>query len=322
MKLHFTFFLFFIAAVSGAQSPVGFEEFSLSPESFLNGSDGNGGFSSGGVFLPNTYDSQWMSWSGWAISNTTDATTPGFSNQYSAIPGSGHDGSAHYAVTYAYGNNNLILQGDAAGHPVAGMYITNSTYAYWSMLEGDGFSKKFGGLTGNDPDYFLLTIKAWHNGSLSADSVDFYLADYRFSDNGQDYIVDEWEWVDLSSLGPVDSLAFTLRSTDVGQFGMNTPAFFCVDHISVAGPSSATSLDAPFSIDIFPNPTTGYIQLSSPENEALYCTIIDLTGRLVLQKEWNAGGGQIDLQGLPPGNYWIQIRNDRGHAALRSISKQ
>jgi hypothetical protein len=322
MKLHFTSLLFFIAAVMGAQSVVDFEAFNLPPESFLNGSDGNGGFASGDVFLPNSYDSQWMSWSGWAISNTTDVTTPGFSNQYSAIAGGGFDGSAHYAVTYAFGNNNLILQGDAAGHPVSGMYITNSAYAWWSMLEGDAFSKKFGGVTGNDPDYFLLTIKSWHNGALSADSVDFYLADYRFSDNSQDYIVDEWEWVDLSSLGPVDSLGFTLRSTDVGQFGINTPTFFCVDHITLAGPSSVRSLAAPFLVNLYPNPTTDYIQISSSEDEALHCAVFDLRGQLMLQKQLNAGGGQLDLRSLPTGNYLVQLRDGKGRSFWRSVCRQ
>jgi hypothetical protein len=322
MKLHFTSFLFFIAALSGAQSVVDFEEFNLSPESFLNGSDGSGGFVSGDVFLPNTYDSQWMSWAGWAISNTTDTATPGFSNQYSAIAGGGYDGSAHYAVTYAFGNNNIILQGDAAGNPVSGMYVTNNTYAYWSMLEGDAFSKKFGGLTGNDPDYFLLTIKAWHNGALSADSLDFYLADYRFSDNSQDYVVDEWEWVDLSALGPADSLAFTLRSTDVGQFGINTPAFFCVDHISVSGPSGAKQAAVPIVFDIFPNPAAAYVQVSSAENEALHCAVFDLRGNLVLQKQLNAGGGQLDLQSLPQGNYVVRVRDERGRSSGRIVCRQ
>jgi hypothetical protein len=322
MKLYFLSLLFFIAGVSGAQSVVDFETFNLPPESFLNGSDGNGGFESGDVFLPNTYDSQWMSWAGWAISNMTDAATPGFSNQYSAIAGGGFDGSSHYAVTYAFGNNNIILQGDAAGHPVSGMYVTNNAYAYWSMLEGDAFSKKFGGVTGNDPDYFLLTIKAWHNGALSADSVDFYLADYRFSDNSQDDIVDEWEWVDLTSLGPVDSLGFTLRSTDVGQFGINTPTFFCVDHITLAGPSSVGYLGAQVLFDLYPNPTADFIQISSAENEALHCTVFDQHGRLILQKQLNAGGGQLDLQHLPRGNYLVRFRDAKGSSTWRSVCKQ
>ncbi|MHC4324705.1 MAG: DUF4465 domain-containing protein, partial [Planctomycetota bacterium] len=68
------------------------------------------------------------------------------------------------------------------------------------------------------------------------------LADYRFEDAGEDYIVDTWQYVDLTSLGEVVSLEFALSSSDVGDWGMNTPGSFAVDTIvyepasSYAGP--------------------------------------------------------------------------------------
>lgn len=316
MKFYFTFLMLLSVAILSAQAVVDFEEFNLAGESYLNGEDGNGGFSSGDVFLPNEYNAAWGSWSGWAISNTTDVTTPGYLNQYSAITGSGFDGSAHYAVSYAFGNNIIILQGEAAGNVVPGMYITNSTYAYLSMRDGDSNAKKFGGLTGNDEDYFLLTIKAYSEGELSADSVNFYLADFRFEDNSEDYIVDEWTWVDLSSLGAVDSLTFTLTSTDVGQFGMNTPAYFCVDDIFAADPTSSTSsvvVDDLF--EVYPNPTTDYIQVAYSENEIMNCTIFDMNGKLLLQQQLDSYGGQIDLQFLPRGSYWVSIAGEKVRSA-------
>jgi hypothetical protein len=62
-------------------------------------------------------------------------------------------------------------------------------------------------------------------------AVGFYLADYRSADNGNDYIVHKWEYVGLTSLGEVKSLEFTLSSSDIGDWGMNTPASFAVDTI-------------------------------------------------------------------------------------------
>ena len=64
------------------------------------------------------------------------------------------------------------------GKVIDGMYVTNGTYAYLSMLNGDAYAKKFGGVSGNDPDWFKLTIRKWYNGILANDSVTFYLADY------------------------------------------------------------------------------------------------------------------------------------------------
>ncbi|MBN1842209.1 MAG: DUF4465 domain-containing protein, partial [Deltaproteobacteria bacterium] len=72
---------------------------------------------------------------------------------------------------------------------------------------------------------FKLTIRGRDGGGDETGTVDFLLA------NGTD-IVNTWTWVDLSSLGPVKSLEFELTSSDVGDWGMNTPAYFCMDSLN------------------------------------------------------------------------------------------
>ena len=115
---------------------------------------------------------------------------------------------------------------------IHGLYVTNTTYAALSMLEGDSFAKKFGGPTGNDPDYFLLTAYGIDaSGHVLANHVDFYLADYRFADNALDYVVDTWQYMDLSALAGAVTIAFNLSSSDVGDFGMNTPGYFAIDDL-------------------------------------------------------------------------------------------
>ncbi len=69
--------------------------------------------------------------------------------------------------------------------------------------------------------------------STSTDTIEYYLADYRFDESEKDYIIKTWQWVDLSSLGKVDSLMFGLESSDNGDWGMNTPAYFCMDDLTV-----------------------------------------------------------------------------------------
>ena len=58
-----------------------------------------------------------------------------------------------------------------------------------------------------------------------------YLADFTAEAAEEDYILDAWTWVDLSSLGEVSGLQFTLSSSDNGEYGMNTPAYFAIDDI-------------------------------------------------------------------------------------------
>jgi hypothetical protein len=176
----------------------------------------------------------------WIYSNRTDTTTPGFENQFSSYAGGGAQGSANYAIANL-GNSTASFSGLSA---VSGAYFTNTTYAALTILNGNDFSTKFGGSDGSTPDWFKLTINGW-NGTTQTGSVDFYLADFRFADNALDYVVDSWTWVDLSSLGVVSSLSFSLASSDVGQFGMNTPAYFAMDNLTVAAvpePSQAAML--------------------------------------------------------------------------------
>ena len=177
-------------------------------------------------------------WSGWTVSNVTDNTTAGYGNQYSAVAGGGQGGSAQYGIAYV-GEATVTFD---APQVLSGAWFTNTTYAATSMRDGDGFAKKFGGAAGLDPDFLRLTIAGFDTAGAATGSVDFLLADYRFADSASDYIVDDWTFVNLASLGPVASLRFALASSDNGAFGMNTPAYFAMDNLAVAAvpePSAA-----------------------------------------------------------------------------------
>lgn len=314
-----------LTLVLSAQTTATFESFGLQEGEFLNGSElmpGEAGYADGNIFLGNDYSEAYMAWSGWAISATTDTETPGFMNDLSAITGEGYDGSNTYAVSYAFGGSTIQLKDAAAGGVVSGLYVTNSTYAYLSMLEGDGVAKKFGGETGDDPDYFLLTVKKYYNGNLGADSVNFYLADYRFDDNSEDYIVDEWAFVDLSSLGNADSLLFHLSSTDNGQFGMNTPAYFCIDDLTTQDAmSSVNDHNESLPFRLFPNPAREMVYVEHPTGEQCYWQLLSLQGQLIKQGSLVRTREAIGVSRLQPGIYTLRIVTEAGWSA-RPFVKQ
>lgn len=215
-----------------------FEDQSLAAEShYIGDATGVTSYQSGdatfGVYWTDEYG--FDVWEGVALSNESDTTTPGFDNQFSAIPGAGQGGAGVYAVAYTTG---FVLQAETRfpdatdGVSLAGFYVTNTTYAYLSMANGDDYAKKFGGADGTDPDWFLLTIDGLDaNGASTGQSVEVYLADFRSDDPTEDFILDDWTWVDLSDLGAVHGLRFSLSSSDVGDYGMNTPAYFAFDSL-------------------------------------------------------------------------------------------
>ena len=241
--------LFWSGAVRAEES--GFEELSLAGETEWNGSErwnGNndhqdGTFTSEAATFNNHYDQDYdfPYWDCWAYSRRTDPATTGPAGQYTAMPGCGAGGSRNYGVAYLgfYGRTPTITF--AEDKTVQGACFTNNAYAYHSMETGDDYAKRFGGPTDDDKDWFLLTITGKDENDDVTGTVEFYLADYRFQDNTEDYIVDEWTWVGLTSLGDeVRKLEFALSSSDNDPiWGMNTPAYFAMDGlVAVAEPST------------------------------------------------------------------------------------
>ena len=206
-----------------------FEDVGVPANSYFNNAGSSGYFVSGGSSFNNSYNATYGSWSGWAISSTTDTTTAGYTNQYSAITGIGGNGSATYGVAYDFSPNSSYIN-LASGYSPSSMQVTNTTYADLSMTNGDQFAKKFG-----PGDWFLLTITGYSGlnatGSTVGTAVNFYLADFIGTNA---YIVDTWQTVNLTSLAGSESLGFSLSSTDNGPFGMNTPAYFAIDNLDLA----------------------------------------------------------------------------------------
>lgn len=215
-----------------------------SPGTYYEGADGAGGFTSGGAQFNNSftdYGDGYTSWEGWAYSNqtttvaTADLNQPDYSYQYSAAAGSGSRGSTTYGVGFT---NTFVLPAPivtlpGGTHPVS-LQVTNTTYDAISMLYGDHYAKQFSGPAGEfTGDWFKLTVTGLDSAGNPIGSVDAYLADFRSTNSAQHYVLQTWANVNLSSLASATALSFGLSSSDNGKFGMNTPAYFAADDLSV-----------------------------------------------------------------------------------------
>lgn len=237
MKYHpLTLAICFLSTTSllAQTTVIDFEDIELATESAAVADAGQSPIVTHGVSLNRKWDTTFNCCpSAWAVSNITDITTIGFSNPYAAYvtpSGGGVDGSNHYAV-----NNNFIegwgtIQLPAAA-TVDGLYVTNTTWDFFSIRDGnDGNPTPFVRPFGNG-DWFRLDIIGIDATGSETGRTEFFLADYR---NGLTDVVSQWTWVDLAGLGSdVRSLEFALSSTDVDPlFGMNTPAYFAIDNLT------------------------------------------------------------------------------------------
>jgi len=287
-----------------------FDTLQLSPDSYWNGADLSGGFRCGEAFFPNFFvdwGGGYTSWGAFAYSNKTDTITSGYLNQYSAYAGSGFGHSANFCIGYYDWTNGLYLtlSDVVKGDTVAGFYITNNTYSALCMKHGDGFSKKF---TGADQDWFLLTIFGYRNGLKKPDSVNFYLADFRFPDTTRNYIVKDWRWVDLNKLGGIDSIRFEFTSTDNDtSSGMKTPAYFCMDNLTIKHQYHTGVNDTENSgkiISVYPNPADVHIHPGLID-DIRKIIITDISGKIIYSSDHFEP--EINIDSWERGLYFMNI---------------
>ena len=269
-----------------------FDGFALDSTGFWNGADGMGNYTEEGFSFFNSYDDSWGSWSGFSVSSVLDDTTGAWTNQYGVNTGMAYSGG-NFAVATIGASVSFDLK------TIDGFYITNSTFATQSMLNGDSYAKKFGGETGNDEDWFMLSVSGMID-SLSTDTIDFYLADFRFVDNTEDYILNDWTWLDLSSLGNITALNFNWSSSDNGDWGMNTPAYFCMDNFN----GNTVSLEEVAStyLSVYPNPVNNQFTVNTSGD----LVVFDLSGKKVLSTVVSAGES-ISTADLKTGIYFVKM---------------
>lgn len=318
------FYFAIFALISGnafCQTTVNFENFTLSgTETHFDGSDlsgtsnGSGQFESiyteGLLTFNSVYDTTWgLSsgyWSkGWAFSNETSDSQTGYAGLFGSYAGGG-DGSANYVI----GQSNSIITKTNTSATFESLRITNNNYAASSMLNGDSFAKKFGGTSGDDQDWFLLTIVGYDDTDVALDSVDFYLADYRFADNSQDYIVKGWTTIDLTNVENSAYLKFKLSSSDNSNGFMNTPAFYAVDKVVHSATVSVNEQEL-VEFVLYPNPSNDILNITNTSSDQ-QVLITNIQGQVVKSQQLKDNVTTINLANLPVGFYQITIISKEG----------
>ena len=206
---------------------IDFEDITLPSKGYLDSIQG-GLVSQGFTFQNEFYDETnklWYWYKGFAVSNVINDTTAGYLNTYATFAGKGADASKNYLISDNINDNSGVKL--PSNIQLVSLAITNSTYAALSMKNGDGIGRKF---TGKNKDFLKVWIRGYNSGKAK-DSLEVYLANFQYADSSQNFIQKDWRIVNLSSFVSVDSLSFRMQSSDNGQWGMNTPAYFTLDNI-------------------------------------------------------------------------------------------
>lgn len=205
---------------------VDFEGIALPQDGYLSNENANGAIKVDRVSFAADYNFDYGISSGTIISSLKDTVTAGYTNGYSAWPGSGANGSVKFAVINpTFGSEDPVITFDQVTR-VKTVEVANNTYAALSMRSGDAFAKVF---TYEDADYFKVIFEGFDDLGASTGTVEYYLADFRTS--GGPGIIKNWKEVDLSGLGSVKSIGVSFGSSDVGTYGINTPMYVAIDNL-------------------------------------------------------------------------------------------
>ena len=179
-------------------------------------------------FVINHTFGAWGFGESFTFSSCSDATTPGYTN-LSAITKKGVSTNAYLISNSGAWNSTPTEISFVGGKSFLAkeVYVTNATYAYLAIKDRNDGNESPMVKQWTDDDEFILTITGY-SGEQKTKEIDVYLAD------GMD-ILNTWKKVDLSDLGFVTKIGFSVSTTDLDPVnGMNTPAYFCIDQLKVA----------------------------------------------------------------------------------------
>ncbi|MCM1504327.1 MAG: DUF4465 domain-containing protein [Muribaculum sp.] len=183
---------------------------------------------------------------------------------------------------------------DGKAYEAVGVYVNLNSYTYYSLTDGALPARAF---TNNDK--LTLTIHGVAPDE-SEKTVDVVLGSYI---NGDLTATRGWKYVDLSPLGTVNELYFTMSSTDAGSFGDNTPEYFCLDKLMVkeSDNSGVQSVKADGAIINYDR-ASHTVNISGAE----FAMICDVKGNMLMSGETN----RFDLSQLPAGVYIVKAGNN------------
>lgn len=165
---------------------------------------------------------------------------------------------------------------------------------------------------------FMLT--RWNAAMQKADTVG--IASSKHGDSIGIYQLAEVNIEYFLPLTP-DS-AFFLASSSLDGFNPSVGSRFWIDDLSITGGNTGMTEESGKRMDfgIYPNPAQNVVCLKADRDEAVSWEITDMSGRLVLQMNEEAGITRIDISGWEDGVYLVGMRNRDGAMTYKKLILQ
>lgn len=193
-----------------------------------------------------------------------------------------------------------ITLNDGNLYAAKSIWVCNHPWPYYGNIHGDGFARPF---TDPDDEFALYVHGLDAGGHPTGQTVKHVLA--NVVDGGLNQSA-AWQRVDLTPLGNIGGIYFTMTSTDSDPvYGMNTACYFCVDRFTVA--EAEERPDRPSALVLTPSETEIFCAWEG--NAGAYAIYLD--GREIAETDEKTYT-ITDLQ--PWTDYAVEVRAKDGDA--------
>ena len=166
-----------------------------------------------------------MSWEGFTLSQVSQDTANVFGCvAYGGVGGVGTPYVIGYYsewVTESLGYSSNTILFDQAYYPEY-VYVCQNSNTMEAIAHGGVFNSR----VFTEKDTLALIVNALDSTLQPISTMTYYLAVGGKKNAG-------WEKVPLTALGKAVGLSFSMTTTDIGQFGANTPLYFALDALTV-----------------------------------------------------------------------------------------
>lgn len=174
------------------------------------------------------YNEEYAYWGGFAQSRVKDADAANglFANQYAVYNEAAASGDSFLIYYYDSYNEPCDIVVKQQGVSLRDVMLNLTTYTYASITDEaiNDFARIF-----VDGDY-LKVVFTGMRGNEATGVVECYVVDYR---DGKCEMTTEWTTFSLANLGEgYDRVSVTIETTDVGEWGANTPLYIAMDNLS------------------------------------------------------------------------------------------
>lgn len=178
------------------------------------------------------YNEEYGYWGGFAQSRIFDTNEANgvYDNQFAVYNSSAASGNTFLVYYYDSYNEpcDIVFKPGSGVITLSSVKLNLTTYTYASITNEDinSFARAF-----DEGDYLKVVFSLVDaSGAVVGNGAECYVVDYR---DGKRFVADNWQAYYLPGMILTsDRVRVTIETSDVGEWGANTPLYICMDDLT------------------------------------------------------------------------------------------